>query len=406
MCFAAMLQEHSSAKGSAGDGEVSDCGRVKLQEALMAIAASGLPSGERKAAARRAVEVHLLGCAALPEGHTVWQPPSAELEEVLAHIKRVGVMAGTVRIEDGKSWLRSLGPRGSKAASALGKLSGFRNSQCHPTGKQLRVEIDQILVDGTAGVSLVEQVVDQPAEPKEAHLPLVQHGDASDKIENGKIVVDVNAQVVHLCTVGETDRCPQDDDLTDAGSAGTQLFDLFSDDGASEVDTDGRMSSRVAAVDAAVQTCSDSENAAANGVYVGMDTYDIDFVGTLGSLRDKIHRQLAQLEKAVQHEQPIQMVEAVLCKRPVGPGSIDDVRAKLNAHLAHASGNMTGLKVFGVEVDFNAGRYEVIATYEGSWNKQSANKLHELVISSGGLDGCDVEVFGVARRRGRRHKRR
>ena len=74
--------------------------------------------------------------------------------------------------------------------------------------------------------------------------------------------------------------------------------------------------------------------------------------------------------------------------------SIDDVRAELNSYLMHAAVSVSGLEVLGVEVDFIAGRYEVVISYAGTWNKRSASKLHELV--GGRLGGDAFEIWGEA----------
>ena len=98
------------------------------------------------------------------------------------------------------------------------------------------------------------------------------------------------------------------------------------------------------------------------------------------------------------------MVETVQREYPAVGKSLVDVRAELNSHLLHGSRSAIGLEVFEAEVDFYAGRYEIIVTYAGVWNKQSATQLHEFIIDLECLEGADVEVFGVARQRGRRQR--
>ena len=84
------------------------------------------------------------------------------------------------------------------------------------------------------------------------------------------------------------------------------------------------------------------------------------------------------------------------------------VQAELYTHLAHTMIGVDGLKVLDVEVGWyeNQGHYEVIVTYAGKWNKETANQLHGLILSCDCMADAKFEFFGVARRQGRRKGRR
>ena len=81
-------------------------------------------------------------------------PPTAQrdavidLELVLAKIKALSGLKGSVNVTTCKEWLRSaFGSRGEAAASSLGALSKSRNSAAHPRMQQLLVEIDLMVKD-------------------------------------------------------------------------------------------------------------------------------------------------------------------------------------------------------------------------------------------------------------------
>ena len=71
------------------------------------------------------------------------------------------------------------------------------------------------------------------------------------------------------------------------------------------------------------------------------------------------------------------------------------MKAELNTYLMQAAVSVSGLVVLGVDVDFAAGRYEVVIAYAGTWNKRSANRLHELVRRW--MGGHAFEIWGEAR---------
>ena len=70
-----------------------------------------------------------------------------DMDAVLALIKSLSGLPGEVTIEAAKTWLRSYGTRGGKAASTLAGLSKSRNTQSHPKARQLMVEIQQLIAD-------------------------------------------------------------------------------------------------------------------------------------------------------------------------------------------------------------------------------------------------------------------
>jgi hypothetical protein len=85
----------------------------------------------------------------------------------------------------------------------------------------------------------------------------------------------------------------------------------------------------------------------------------------------------------------------------------EEIKAELYTHLVHTMCGVDGFEVLDVEVDWyeSQGQYEVIVTYAGNWNKESATRLHELILSCDCMGSAEFAFFGVARRKGRRHKR-
>ena len=104
----------------------------RLAALLASIRDAGLPSGDRKAAVRRAVEV----CA----GATVSDKTAdcsyghvQEFEVALDSIARHTGEDTRIGVSQAKSWLRAQGPSGRALAAELGGLSKRRNAQAHPS---------------------------------------------------------------------------------------------------------------------------------------------------------------------------------------------------------------------------------------------------------------------------------
>lgn len=120
--------------------------------ALRASARAGLAPRELRALRWQVLEVswsHVVG--EHPTGAEAVEAnpmdPIVNLEMVLATIKEVAGLPGAVGIRDGKTWLRSLGPQGVKAASTLSWLSKLRNAAAHPRSAQLVAEIRQLAAE-------------------------------------------------------------------------------------------------------------------------------------------------------------------------------------------------------------------------------------------------------------------
>ena len=122
-----------------------------LSMALWAAAASSQSPNIFRTLCWQAFEVSRHGCVGLyqtPGGGGATEDPLEQLDSVLAEVKVASRMPGCIDVKVAKQWLRMRGPRGCKAASALGALTKVRNTRAHPKCKQLVEEI-KLLGDAT-----------------------------------------------------------------------------------------------------------------------------------------------------------------------------------------------------------------------------------------------------------------
>ena len=406
--------------------------------ALKAIALSGLPSGERKAAARRAVELHMLGHAALGEVSPAGLGAENELEAVLARVKEEGALPGRIKVEDGKAWLRGFGPRGDAAASMLGKLSSARNRQCHHIGAQLLSEVAMLAEANLTGERtlpqaeaarevleprVVTQVVAAAMQAKLATPMAVQKGvsqatQTEHDMPKSEYIIELQTEQIEdegeVCGLGvDFDWCALNINSLDEASCcfGGHIppfvapYDKVEEQTKRsvpkdcsklrvvdcDIDPDRVAMSRVLWADLTADDSGDEPKVEENNDMMEKVKEHADIVETVDSIVEGL------VEKG--------LVEATQCSSPVMK-TVEDVRAELYMHLTHSDGSVNGLEVLGVDVDFSAGRYEVVIAYAGKWNKQSANQLHARIIASNCLDGVDFEIWGEVRSKGRRKTRR
>ena len=126
---------------------------------LSEVSRAPLASADRKVAVCRAVEVAMLGPAALSNGASLQQPREDAIESMEQVFQVVGVLMGAggrVDVVKAKSWLKEQGDTGVATAKLIGKLSSVRNAHAHAIGLQIMGLLQALASVGTVGKQLDE----------------------------------------------------------------------------------------------------------------------------------------------------------------------------------------------------------------------------------------------------------